>query len=195
MLPCPDDITPIVPAGGTRSCRPSMTRIGLRALVTITRTNSSVSTWPNASCELLLAMPALTNRTSERRPERWSCSDAIASGVVMSSDSISIRPGWSSARSCSPVRAPPPLPRIASSVTPRTQPPPPLRGPPLPLRGGGLNPGTEAVSRREKPQLRSMAIAASSSALATAAACSSVIRPASSLSRNATRRFSMARTT
>jgi len=41
-LPCPDDITPIVPVGETRSCRASMTRIGLSAFVTMTRTNSSV---------------------------------------------------------------------------------------------------------------------------------------------------------
>jgi len=36
-----------------------MTRIGLRAFVTNTRTNASVDTSPTASRELAVAMPAL----------------------------------------------------------------------------------------------------------------------------------------
>ena len=69
-LPWPDDmIADACPSGGTRSCSASITRIGLSALVTITRTNSSVETSAIVSSGSLVT-PALTNSRSKRRPAR-----------------------------------------------------------------------------------------------------------------------------
>jgi len=62
-LPRPEDITAAVPFGGTKSISVSSARIGLRVLVTITRTNSSVEIWAIVSVGSL-ATPALTNSRS-----------------------------------------------------------------------------------------------------------------------------------
>ena len=75
-LPCPDDIAPIVPVGETRSCKASITRIGLSAFVTMTRTNSSVVTSAIVSLGSFVT-PALTNKISNIRPDSRARSAAI----------------------------------------------------------------------------------------------------------------------
>jgi len=79
----------MVPDGVTRSSSASMTRIGPRAFVTITRTNSSVEVAPTVVAGWL-ATPALTNSRSNVPGARRSCNAAICVGTVTSTVSISI---------------------------------------------------------------------------------------------------------
>lgn len=67
MLACPEDITPIRPAGATYRARLSITRMGLSALVTMRWTNSSVETAPIVCVGPWLVVPALTNSLSDSR--------------------------------------------------------------------------------------------------------------------------------
>jgi len=68
---------PIRPVGGTRSSNPSTARITPSALVSITRTNSSVGTSAIVSVALRLAVPALTNNMSRALPASRSRNSAI----------------------------------------------------------------------------------------------------------------------
>ena len=58
-LPCPEDITPIKPAGDTSGASVSMVRIGLSALVTMMWMNSSVDTSLIVCAGSRFAVPAL----------------------------------------------------------------------------------------------------------------------------------------
>jgi len=77
---CPEDMTAIVPFGATRSSSPSITRIGLSALVTISRVNSSVEMSAMVSSGFVCVTPALTNSRSKVREARRSCRSTMCSG-------------------------------------------------------------------------------------------------------------------
>ena len=85
----------------------SITRIGLRALVTSTLVNSSVDTLPTGSLGSGVPTPEFMNRTSRLRPARRPRRAAIWSGKLMSTCSIPTRSPDLAARSCKGVRLSP----------------------------------------------------------------------------------------
>ena len=117
MLPCPDDIAPIIPFAGTQPCSASITRMGPSAFVSITRLKSLVVATPNGMSCSRVVVPALMNSKSSRRPGKRSPSAAMLSLSSTSSFSMWTRPGYSSTRSCSWVLA---MPRtVPTTVQPR----------------------------------------------------------------------------